>query len=207
MERVTTTTALESGRPRRAAGPARVGGPAWLFACALLPLLTAAQCDTNTDPAKVPPTVRVQVFGTVNDALVVDVVADATRQPAPPPVQRFAPSEMRTVVTGSQLDKGMGTVSVVVRLLRTSRDCGGIDPGNTPVTSPATDPGSVTYTKSAPGPQGIVVLDQAFLQDYLGRIRCPFSYMTFQGVLEVTASARNVAGLVTTAPPIQLQPK
>lgn len=89
-----------------------------LAVCVLL-CSGCASTDTDTDPNKVSPTARLEVFSTGTKSFAaIDLIEDDTRH-ATPPGERDISAEVRgqTLIiraTGSQLNKGLGKLTLEV---------------------------------------------------------------------------------------------
>src|SRR4051812_42807766 len=83
---------------------------------AVMATLLAACGTTDTDFSKVPPTARIEVFGTKKSTVAIDLTASGELHPPAPPVTRFDPDDIVVRVTGSELNRGLGKATLLVRL-------------------------------------------------------------------------------------------
>src|SRR5712692_5119849 len=185
--------------------------------CVLLFALSCAPSSTDTDPAKVSPTARLEVFSTRTGAsdVKVDITEDDTRHPPSPAAQNISDElgkrgDLVIRATGSQLNKGLGKLTLSVNA--TKLDCtslnkdGGITKGGV-----ASGPGEVLITSAldVPGkPQGILQKDYE-IHDYLDKVGSCAKFgagFTLDATIELRVTVENVAGKKTSAPRLELPP-
>jgi len=169
----------------------------------LLPLYSLFMMGACDSDPKAGPTARLEIFGTEQSNVKIDITADDKTIPAPPPTTQVYPDDITIKATGNQ--SGKNVASVILTIRSSEVKCYTWSDTTTWGTQPFSQPGNyglVVLTET--GKSGMINYN---LKEYAKQFKCPSGYPMFEALVEVWVTVTNFADKKTETPHVKLKMK